>query len=135
MPTPASLSHSNSTVSYAAKLKRKIKPLTDMEYPDEEKPIIFQHIGDTKITDYLKASLPLINDPKAIIAASRVANNRVIIFLDSLDRVNKLFAEHQNFTLGNHIITFRKLRSPTQKIILSNISPSTPNSIIGNYLT
>lgn len=123
------------TQSYAAKTRRQITPLTDFCYPDEDQAIIFKHIESTKILDYLKALLPLIQEPKFIIAASRISRNRVVVFLDSADRVNTLMAKSSSFLLGNTTIPFHRLRSPAKKLVLSNVSPAIPNNILQNYLT
>ena len=120
--------------TFAEKTKSKITPLTEFQYPEEDQAIIFRHIENTKILDYLKAFLTVIKDPKAIIAASRVSNNRVVIFLDSADRVNNLLATHKYFLLGENNVTIHRLRSPTSKIILSNVSPAIPNSVLLDHL-
>lgn len=125
----------NSTTSYASKAKKRIAPLTDFSYPDENQAIIFNHVENTKIMDYLKALLPLVKDPKTIIAASRISKNRVIVFLDSTDRVNSLLAKTNSFLLGENKVSFHRLRSPSSKLILSNVSPALPNHILEHYLT
>ena len=125
----------SSKPTFAEKTKSKIAPLTDFEYPDEKQAIIFKHIENVKILDYLKAFLSVIPDPKAIIAASRVSNNRVIIFLDSADRVQSLLNAHKSFQVGDKCIPIYRLRPPISKIVLSNVSPTIPNSVLQEYLT
>jgi len=121
--------------SFADITKSKIVPHTEFNYPDKKQAIIFKHIENVKILDYLKAFLSVIIEPKAVVAASRVSNNRVIIFLDSVDRVQNLLLNHKSFQLGDKTIYIHRLRSPTSKIILSNVSPTIPNEVLQEYLT
>lgn len=77
----------------------------------------------------------LIGGPQNIVAASRVSGGRVIIFLASIDIVNRFQSEHGGFQLGNFFIKTKKLRTPAIKVIISNVSPTIPNSILETYLT
>ena len=124
----------SSQPTYAQKTKGKIQPIRDFNYPDEDQAIIFDHHPDTKILDYLKAFLPLLSSAKNITAASRVSGNRVIVFFDTKDRVTELLNSHPNLTLDGKKIALRRLKTPSLKVVLSNVSPAIPNSVLEDFL-
>ncbi len=121
--------------TFAEKLKRKIEPLYNFEYPTDEQGIIFKHVEGTKIRDYLLAIYELVGGAPNIIAASRVSGGKVILFLASKEIVEDFQSKHGGFQLGNTFIKTRNLKSPSVKIILSNVSPTIPNSVIEETLT
>ena len=122
-------------VSYADKTKKKIQPLTSFDYPKEDQGIIFNHLEGTKIRDYLLAIHQLIGGAKNILAASRVSGSRVIIFLASREMVEKFQKEHGGFHLGTSFVKTRVIKTPATKLIISNISPTVPNTAIEDQLT
>ena len=124
------------SLTFAETTKKRISPLTTFAPPpSEEQGIIFQHVEDTKIRDYLMAIYGLIGGPQNIVAASRVSGGRIIIFLASIDIVNRFQSEHGGFQLGNLSIKTKKLKTPAIKVIISNVSPTIPNSVLETYLT
>ena len=86
---------------YASITKKKISPLTDFDYPSEEQGLTFPYLVDTKIIDYLQALKIPVGGAKNIIAAFRVSNNRVVVFLCNTQMVEKFLLKiyYQNFYL------------------------------------
>lgn len=121
--------------TFAQQTKKKIQPLTSFVHPTEEQGIIFNHIEGAKILDYLLALYKLVDGANNIIAASRVSGGRVIIFLADKELVNKFQKEHGGFQYQNTFIKTRKLKTPSVKLIISNVSPTVPNREIENLLT
>lgn len=121
--------------TFAEKTKKKIEPLHSFKYPTEDQGIIFNHIDGTKIREYLLAIYELVGGPENIIAASRVSGGKVIIFLASKEIVEKFQTNYGRFHLGETLVITRKLKTPSVKIILSNVSPIVPNSAIEKELT
>ena len=111
---------------------KKIPPLTTFEHPKSEQGIIFPFILDSKIREYLEATAQIVGDPKHIIAASRISNNRVAIFLSNTSLVDTL--SQTTITISNQQIQGRLMKSKPKKLILSNVSPTIPNSTIEEYL-
>lgn len=80
--------------TYAQKTKKKIIPLTTFNHPSEDQYIIFNHVDELKIRDYLLAIYKLVGGAQNILAASRVSGGKVIVFLSSPEIVEKFQLEH-----------------------------------------
>lgn len=124
----------SSQTSYAAKTKTKIAPLTNFVHPNDNQGIVFNTIQDYKLRDYLLAIKDLVGGPLSIIAASKVSKNRVIIFLKSEDLVNTFMTQHGGFSIHSNFIACRRLKSPTKRLVFSNVSPTIPNEILEQYI-
>lgn len=121
--------------TFAEKTKKsKITPINTFAYPSEEQGIIFDHVADTKIREYLLALHTSVGGPQNILAASRVSGGRVIIFLATKEIVETFQSQHGGFSLDGKFIKTRKLKTPAIRVILSNVSPIIPNSAIENLL-
>ncbi len=123
-------------MSYAQKTQkaRKITPVTDFVHPTQEQGLIFNHFGDNKIRDYLVALTSLLHSPKDIIAASRVGNNKVIVFLSSPNLVESVIEQHKGFTLNNTWVKLNRLKPAATKLILSNVSPMVSNAVLESHI-
>lgn len=120
--------------SFAEKLTKKIQPLTNFDHPTEEQGLIFNHQDGAKIREYLVAIHKLVGGAANIVAASRVSGGRVIIFLASKDLVDIFQQNYGGFQFGNSFITTRKLKAPAIKLVLSNVSPTVPNTVLEKTL-
>lgn len=121
--------------TFAEKARKKIQPLTTFNYPTEEQGIIFQHFEGAKIRDYLLAIYQLVGGASNIVAASRVSGGRVIVFLANKDLVENFQKKYGGFQFQNTFIKTRKLKAPSTKLIISNVSPTVPNVAIEDLLT
>ena len=121
--------------TFAEKTKKKIQPLTAFNHPTEEQGIIFPHSEGAKIRDYLLAIYQLVGGANNIVAASRVSGGRVIIFLANKELVENFQKEFGGFLFQNTFIKTRKLKTPSTKLIISNVSPTVPNTAIEELLT
>lgn len=132
-PTPTS---SPVPMSYAQKAQkaRKITPITDFVHPTQEQGLIFNHFGDNKIRDYLVALTSLLHSPKDIIAASRVGNNKVIVFLASSSLVDSVIERHKGFTLNETFVKLNRLKPVATKLIFSNVSPMVSNAVLESHI-
>ncbi len=119
--------------TYASKTKSKISPLTNFLHPSDEQGLVFAHKNDYKVRDYLMALKDLVKGPKNIIAAARVSNNRIIVFLSTKELAEEFLIAHGGITLDSQFIKGRKLGN-TRKLIFSNVSPVIPNDILENHL-
>ena len=68
--------------------------------------------------------------PKNIIFSSRISNNRICIYLSSKAIVDKLINERTPFKINNKILYGRRLITPSQRLVLSNVCPTIPNHIL-----
>lgn len=103
------------------------------KYPKKEQGIILNAAEGIKIKEYIYAVGNLV-DPKNILAASRLSNERICIYLSSKTLVDELLKNQQSIEIGEHKINMRRLITPSKKIILSNVCPTIPNEIIEQSL-
>lgn len=132
------VSSTPSNPTYAEKLKKrntKLAPITDFIHPSEEQGIIFNCRRDFKLRDYLNAVASTIEGALNIIAASKVSNNRIIIFLRNVELVDSIMEAGGFFITKTTFIACKRLKSPTRKIIFSNISPTITNEILEQFIT
>jgi len=120
--------------SYAEKTKKRILPITTIENPSDEQGIIFNHAGEHTIRDYLLALSDLVGGPQNIIAASRVSGGKVIVFLKNKELVHEFQSKKGGFQLGALYFPTKKLKPPTTKLLLSNVSPTIPNNLLEDIL-
>ncbi len=113
-------------------MKKKIQPLTSFHYPNAQQGIVFPYVPDTKIRDYLVATAKIFSESKHIIAASRIGNNRATIFLDNETLVDTLVETF--LSIANCQIRGHRLKNKPKKLVLSNVSFTTPNALIEKFL-
>jgi len=124
--TQSIFTQSTNTPSFASKVASE-------QLPKRELAIVFNTIENIPQIDYLIALSKLIS-PQDITYASRVSNGRFCVYLSNKNTIDNLLANHQNITVNNQIINIRRLINPAKKLILSNVCPTIPNSIIESSL-
>lgn len=125
------MNDNNSPQSFANVLKSRSG--AKFSFPERDQAIVFDAIENSIKNDYIIAVGELV-DPKNIIFASRVSNNRICIYLSSKDLVESFMSAHGGIKLNDSIIPARRLVSPAKRIILSNVSPSLPHEILEKEL-
>lgn len=102
-------------------------------YPKKEQAIVYSAIHGHQVRDYVIATGSIVG-PKNILSASRMSNNRVCIYLASVDVVNKFIESEGGINIDNEFIAARKLILPAKRLILSNVPPCIPDYIIVDAL-
>lgn len=102
-------------------------------FPKKDLAIIMNTAGDLKLIDYVLAIGNII-DPKNISFASRISNNRICIYVKTINLVDLIIQNHSNLTINGHDISVRRLITPARRLIISNVCPSIPNSLIENTI-
>ena len=128
------MSSANQVSTYAETAKKRISPITTIENPTDEQGIIFNHTGEHTIRDYLLALSELVGGPKNIIAASRVSGSKIIVFLKTKELVHEFQSNKGGFQLGQLFFPTKKLKPPTTKLLMSNVSPTIPNDLLEDIL-
>ena len=108
-------------------------PNSTFQFPKKEQAIVLNVISDLKLTDYVVAVGEIIQ-PKNILFASRIANNRICIYLSSKDLVDQIVTEHPNIKIQDYETGVRRFISPAKRIILSNVCPTIPHSVLENII-
>ncbi len=68
--------------------------------------------------------------PKNIIAGSRISNDRICLYLSSEAIADNFIEEYNGITIQDTFFKAKKLAMPSQKLILSNVHPCTPDTLI-----
>ncbi|CAH0547257.1 unnamed protein product [Brassicogethes aeneus] len=90
-------------------------------------------IEGIKYHEYIIAVGALVS-PRNITYASRIANNRICLYLSNTKIVDTLVNIHKFIKINDNKIEIRRLISPALRLIISNICPVIPHSIIENEL-
>lgn len=120
--------NSNNT-SYANKVKN-----TTLTYPNKDQGLILNGYPEIHLEEYLLALSEKI-DPKQIIAASRISNNRINIFLTNKELVHKITTQNRYLKIQDKQVEIRKYATPTKRILISHCSPIIPNNLLEEKLT
>lgn len=102
-------------------------------FPKKELAILLNIVEELKLHDYVVAVGNIIG-PKNITFASRISNNRVCIYLNSVNLVNMIVENHSNVVINGYDISIRKLITPARRLLISNVCPSIPNNVIENTI-
>ncbi|CAH0560626.1 unnamed protein product [Brassicogethes aeneus] len=107
--------------------------LNEQQFPNKHQAIVFSSIDGIKIHEYILALGEKVG-PKRILFSSRISNNRICIYLSSKEIADKFINEHGSIIINNEIIQARKLVTPSQRIVLSNVSPTIPHTALATEL-
>jgi hypothetical protein len=107
--------------------------MSNTKSPKKEQAIILAVTADLKLVDYVRPIANIVG-AKHIIFASRISNNRICIYLDSVELVDSLIAQYKSVQINEYEVNIRRLITPSQRIILSNVCPSIPNEVLINEI-
>lgn len=113
---------STSNVSYSQAAQQ-------MAFPKKEQAIVTDAIEGLEIKDYTRAIGNIVG-PANIRFVSRISHNRVCLYLSNEAIVEKLLTTHKRIKIGTHELEFRPLKSKNKRVILSNVCPIIPHSVI-----
>lgn len=124
-------SQTNPTADSSYVNATKKKPT--ITFPKKEQAIILNVIETLKLIDYIKA-LARIVEPKDILFASRISNNRICVYLSSTRLVEIVATNYKIIKIGDEELHIRRLITPSKRVIISNVCPSIPHEVIENCL-
>ncbi|PSN31016.1 hypothetical protein C0J52_26567 [Blattella germanica] len=101
--------------------------------PKKEQAIIIESHAGLTIRDYVLA-VSKITDPSTIRYISRISNARICIYLSSSKVAETLTSTHPTIQVNGIELPLRPLLTQNKRIILSNVCPIIPNTIIEQYL-
>ena len=97
-------------------------------FPKKERAI-FLNVNDTlKLNDYVIAIGNIIQ-AKNILFASRISNNRICIYLSTVEYVDTI-TQQTSIKITGLDIGLRRLITPAKRLILSNVCPSIPHDYL-----
>ncbi|KAJ3654619.1 hypothetical protein Zmor_013794 [Zophobas morio] len=99
------------------------------KFPKKDQAIVLHAINETKLTDFVVAIGNLVQ-PKKILFASRIANNRICLYLSEKRIVDERVTKYSSLTINNQEVGIRRLITPTRRIVILNVCPTIPHDII-----
>lgn len=94
-----------------------------------EHAIIVDSIDGHSVEEYA-LSLAKVMDPKDILYASRINQNRICFYLSKKEIVDNLLENRTNILIGTVSLTIRPLVSKAKRVMISNVQPCIPTSAI-----
>lgn len=99
--------------------------------PSKDQAIILDSIEGCTIDDYLDG-IEKITDLTNVRFISKISGNRVCIYLNSANLVNKLVSEKVIVNLN--VLSIRPYIEKNKRIVISNVSPHIPHEVISQSL-
>uniref|UniRef100_A0A6P7GMN6 Uncharacterized protein LOC114344258 n=1 Tax=Diabrotica virgifera virgifera TaxID=50390 RepID=A0A6P7GMN6_DIAVI len=101
--------------------------------PTKDEAIVLSSIEGTKVQEYIIAVGSIVG-PRNVSFASRIANNRICIYLSSKNMLDSLLHSHKYVNIKETQVEIRRLITPAQRLIISNAGPSVPTTLIEQEL-
>lgn len=118
----------NTPLSYAQAMRTQ-----NSKFPKRDQAIILDYVEDLRLADYV-ISVGSIVGPRNVVSASRIANNRICIYLSSTEVADEFVGKHPELLILAESVKVRKLITPAKRIIISNVSSSIPHLVIESAL-
>jgi len=118
--------------TYATALRSE-KYSSRFVFPEKDQAFVMDAPQGIAKNDFIMGVGKLIG-PKNVIFASRITNQRICIYLASKQVLEKFMNENKGVHIGDSFYPAKRLVAPSKRIILSNVSPSIPNSVIYDEL-
>ena len=106
---------------------------TKLSFPKKDQGLILECVDGLERNDYIYAIGDIVQ-PSNILFASRVSNDRICIYLSKKELVDNITDKYDKINIGKFNVNIRPLISKQQRVILSNVSPTIPHSIIEDAL-
>lgn len=114
------------TVSFARMVQQPQSPTIDQA-------IVLDSMDGHTIQDYAYAIGSLV-EPRDILYLSRISNGRICCYLSNKELADKLTVNKTKVNIGSHTLEIRPLVSKAKRIIISNVCPIIPPTIIEDEL-
>lgn len=125
--TNVQISSRKTTMSFANAVK------SPTIFPTKKQAIVLAATEGIQIKDYIMGVGTIIGGQN-ILFASRISKNRICLYLKSEKNVDDLIANHQHIQIQGIDIPVRRLITLTTRLILSNVSPCIPHTLVEKTL-
>lgn len=106
-----------------------------MNFLKRDLAIVVDSVEGIRYEEYIYTLGDTMNNPNLIIAASRISNQRICMYLDSKQSIDKVLNTIKSITVKGHTLQIRPLVNQNKRIIISNVHPSIPHDVIIAELT
>ncbi|CAD6210771.1 GSCOCG00010937001-RA-CDS [Cotesia congregata] len=98
-------------------------------FPKKDQTIIIDVLDNTQLKDYNQALAKVI-PPALIRFVSRIANNRVYVYVATKELADELVDKHKVIKINDQLVPIRPLITRNKRIILSNVCPVIPHHVL-----
>lgn len=106
------------------------KVLTNHQYPKRNQAVVFDTVDGVKIEEYLNAIKKKV-DPKSVISASRITQNRFCFYLNDATLVDKITGDDNNeLNVCGHTIHMRPYVAKLKRVVFSSVHSCITNEQI-----
>lgn len=116
-----------------AKTFADITKARNQHRPNRNQAIIIETIPTIATEEFIYAVGDIIN-PTNIISVSKIYNQRLCVFLNSKELVEKIVTENPEIVVQGQKITIRRYVNPYLRVIISHAYTSIPNCLIEDAL-
>lgn len=102
--------------------------------PFKREQAIILNVDENLIQDDYLEAIGNIVGPLNVKAISKMSNNRMCLFLSSVQHVENLVNTHETIKIKGRNIGIRRLITPAKRLILSNVCPTIPHSLLENLI-
>lgn len=103
-------------------------------FPTKEHAFLVQAIESVSIHQYLRAVADVVG-AENIWFGSRLSQGRIAIYLASVRLVDRFMADEGGITIGDQFISARRMVTKANRLVLSNVCPTIPHSVIEEALS
>ncbi|CAH2097714.1 unnamed protein product [Euphydryas editha] len=102
-------------------------------FPKKDQAIVMDTIDNTQLKEYTEALSKVIT-PSSIRFVSRIANNRICVYVSTKEIADELIEKHKFLYINKQNIAIRPLITRNKRIVLSNVCPVIPHHVIQKKL-
>lgn len=112
-----------------ANVTKNVKP----NFPNKNQAIIINTTQEISIEEYVYKIGDIVC-PINNTYVSKISHNRLCTFLSNRQLVDKIIDENNTIIVGDQEVQIRRYINPATRIVISNVCPTIPHSIIVDAL-
>lgn len=105
------------------------RPSVGQACPKKDQAILFPSIENVTISQYMRSLADIIGG-KNITFASRMSQGRVCFYLRTKALVDTFMLDHGGLSIKDQFLAARRLVTPAERLVLSNVSPHIPHQAV-----
>lgn len=110
------------------------KAIQTDSFPKKEQAIVIDSIKGYQVKDYI-TEIAKYTSPTNLRFVSRISNERICIYLSTKAIADELIDNGKSITINNEQLDIRPLITRAKRIIISNVCPVIPHSVLEKTFT
>lgn len=132
--TMAQVLSESTSVDQRPKPVKKVFKSSIPAFPGKDQAVLFQAEEGVLLSQYLRAMADEVGG-KNIIFASRMSQGRLCFYLSSRQLVDKFMTERGGISIEDRYFSARRLVTPAERLVISNVCPSIPHKVLETKLS